>query len=80
MNYARRHRNQVHLVLVIERADSEGDRVRIYVRNSQTRKLATLADAHNHGFYVQGKDAPDILSLVLAQRDKDNEQLQRNSD
>jgi hypothetical protein len=74
-----RHRNHVHFVLVVLRVDSASERVRLYVLNLRTGKPATLADAHWRGFYIQGKDAPDILSLVLAQRDKDNERLERNS-
>jgi hypothetical protein len=63
------------LVLKVRRALRVGDRVRFYVLNKGIPELARQRDVAKFGFFVEARDALDVLKLIARRVEADNRKL-----
>jgi hypothetical protein len=61
--------------LRINRANAKWERVTASFTRGTSRRRATRRDAAKHGFHVSPADAPDVLALIEARIQHDNDTL-----
>lgn len=63
------------IMLRINRASAKGERITATFTSGASRRRVTVCDAIRHGFNVSSADAAEVVTLIRAQVERDNNKL-----